>query len=161
MRPVDSGRFLCREEALSYMVPFEVVTFKNMFTLQNDQRYTHVQVEGDRVRKRHLGHATLEAWTSSPKSDDSALPAGLKPLLHNIHSPTIPDWRPHTAAESGDFGSTRVCPPRGQRSTLSMYGGTLGFDIRYRRCLRTSNERCVRRRADLVLAVRSSSLCLR
>ena len=109
------------------MVPFEVVTFKNMFTLQNDQRYTHVQVEGDRVRKRHLGHATLEAWTSSPKNDDSALPAGLKPLLHNIHSPTIPDWRPHTAAESGDFGSTRVCPPRGQRFALSMYGGLVSI----------------------------------
>jgi hypothetical protein len=84
----------------------------------------HVQVEGDRVRKRH---ATLEAWTSSPKNDDSALPAGLKPLLHNIPNSTIPDWRLHTAAESGDFGSTRVCPPRSQRFALSIYGASVSI----------------------------------
>ena len=81
-----------------------------------------------RDEQREIGHATLEAWTSSPKNDDSALPAGLKPLLHNTHIPTIPDWRPRTGAESGDFGSTRVCPPRGQRTAISMYGG-LGVDI--------------------------------
>jgi hypothetical protein len=81
-------------------------------------------VEGDRVRKRH---ATLEAWTSSPKNDDSALPAGLKPLLHNIPNSTIPDWRLHTAAESGDFGSTRVCPPRSQRFALSIYGALVSI----------------------------------
>jgi hypothetical protein len=105
-------------------------------------------------------HATLEAWTSSPKNDDSALPAGLKPLLHNIHSPTIPDWRLYTRAESGDFGSTRVCPPRGQRTALSMYIWGLGVDIADA-CACLCNERCVRRRADVVLALRSSSLQFR
>lgn len=117
----------------------------------------HVQVEGDRTRD--LG-GTLEAWTSSPKNDDSALPAGLKPLLHISHNFTIPDWRLHTiGVESGDFGSTRVCPPRCERSALSMYCMRAWY--RYRRYLRRSNEPCVRRRADVVFAARISSLQLR
>jgi len=126
----------------------------NTLTLHNDQYHM--------LKWRETGFgsdlATLEAWTLPPKNDDSALPAGLKPLLHNIHSPTIPDWQLRTGAESGDFGCTRVSPPRGQRAAFSMYGGAWSC---YPRCLRMSNERCVLRRADVVLAVRSSSCSLR
>ena len=128
-----------------------------MFTLNIDQ--DHVQVEGYRLRKRPRDLGSLDIISQEQLFRLAGWAEA--PTLHTSHNPAIPDWRLHTTgAEYGDFGSTRVCPPRCQRSALSMNGGLVSIPQK-RRCLRMSNKPCVRRRADVVLAVRSSSLHLR